>query len=395
MAARRRGRSAHRPRCPLRRPWRTTPAGSEKRGLLRPRPGLRSGLASCPPLPRLSASSPVPWFSSLAQFPVRGSTRALAVRPLQPRFAPCLLAPTPARVPSRLGYPMQRGLRASRSGGSLPGSERRRPPPLGRAQPQLPPAAAAAPPPGAAAALGRRLLLLLWRRRLWLLPAAPRGEKHKAQRPPPAGSPPAARPPAPASARTPPAAAAASAAGAGRRRREKGGGGAGGGAGEAGQRARPSPWSAHRPPGSERQPARLAGSAPSHSLPGRAPRGAAGRRGGSWGDPGGRGGGKEGGEGGGGSVGGGGGGGGCCCRRGGGAGAGRHAAARMAAGSEPGRAGAESDLARPAGELAGSTGAEGRAQGAAAERVPGGPPGGRRGSGGTHGPAPELSPKSS
>ncbi|XP_045842224.1 basic salivary proline-rich protein 4-like [Meles meles] len=135
-----------------------------------------------------------------------------------PRFAPRrpAPAPTPARVFSHLGYPAQRGLRASRSGGSLPGSERRRPPPLGRAQPQLPPAAAAAPPPGAAAAaaLGRRLLL--WRRRLWLLlPAAPRGEKHKAQRPPPAGSPPAARPPAPASARTPPAAAAASAAGQG------------------------------------------------------------------------------------------------------------------------------------------------------------------------------------
>ncbi|XP_070251484.1 basic proline-rich protein-like [Myotis yumanensis] len=124
----------------------------------------------------------------------------VAPGPLRAFTAPAVRSPPPSPdrgcVPSRFGYPAQRGLRASRSGGSLPGSEPRRPPPLGRAQPQLPPAAAAAPPPGAAAALGRRLLLLLLWRRLWLLPAAPRGEKHKAQRPPPAGSPPAARPPA-------------------------------------------------------------------------------------------------------------------------------------------------------------------------------------------------------
>ena len=83
---------------------------------------------------------------------------------------------------------------------------------------------------------------------------------------------------------------------------------------------------------------------------------------------------------------------------GGGAGAGRHAAARMAAGlgaEAGGRAGAESDLARPAGELAGSAGAGGRARGAAAERVPGGPPGGQGGSGGACSLAPELSLKSS
>ncbi|XP_032175380.1 basic salivary proline-rich protein 2-like [Mustela erminea] len=83
-----------------------------------------------------------------------GAPRCLQHPRLAPRRpAP---APTPARVLSRLGYPAQRGLRASRSGGSLPGSERRRPPPLGRAQPQLPPAAAAAPPPGAAAAAAAR-----------------------------------------------------------------------------------------------------------------------------------------------------------------------------------------------------------------------------------------------
>ena len=61
-------------------------------------------------------------------------------------------------------------------------------------------------------------------------------------------------------------------------------------------------------------------------------------------------------------------------------------------GSEPRRAGAESDLARPAGELAGSAGAGGRARVATAERVPGGPPGSWRGSGGVCSPAPELSP---
>lgn len=319
----------------------------------------------------------------------------VAPGPLRAFTAPALRSPPPRPdrgcVLSRFGYPAQRGLQASRSGGSLPGSERRRPPPLGRAQPQLPPAAAAAPPPGAAAALGRRLLLLLLWRRLWLLPAAPRGEKHKAQRPPPAGSPPAARPPAPASARTPPAAAAASAAGAGRRR-EKGGGGAGGGREKRGSE-RVLPRGAHTDPrGASASPPASPAPLPPTACPG-------GLRGGQLGGGAGAGGtraaeaeGRK--ERRGGS--GGGGGGGCCCRRRGGGGRGRETRSRPDGGGargRDGRAGAESDLARPAGELACS--AVGRA---GARRGLRGCPEGPRRPGRLRGariPAPGLPPKSS
>ncbi|XP_058558816.1 basic proline-rich protein-like [Neofelis nebulosa] len=105
--------------------------------------------ASLPALPSPGSRRPLQCPDPLSSSPPAWRAPRVPPRRLRhPRLAPRRPAPTPARVLSRLGYPAQRGLRASRSGVSLPGSERRRPPPLGRAQPQLPPAAAAAPPPG-------------------------------------------------------------------------------------------------------------------------------------------------------------------------------------------------------------------------------------------------------
>nr|XP_055243042.1 basic salivary proline-rich protein 2-like [Gorilla gorilla gorilla] len=325
--------------------------------------------------------SPPPAFGVLPSTLVCSHPVACSVVASGPRWAPTAprgslpaVRPRPQRASSsRLGYPAQRGLRASRSGGSLPGSEWRRPPPLGRAQPQLPPAAAAAPPPGEAAALGRRLLLL-WRRRL--LPAAPRGEKHKAQRPPPAGSPPAAGPGL--SSHTPRRRCSLSRRsgeeeGEGRRRSGRGGGRSGAASASFPVERTPTPGerAPARPPRRLRslpQPAR-AGSAGGSweegrelGEPGR-PRRREGRRGGGWWwwcwrrrrllllllpPPG-----KEGG------------------------GRGRETRSRPDGGgarSLGGRAGAENDLVRLAGELAGFAGEGGRAEARPRRGCPEGPP---------------------